>query len=729
MMNARGIVIAVGTALLLTGAGRADAPRPGRPAAAARQASRSQTAKPLQYEVNVVLKLVQVHVTDKKGEPVRDLVREDFVVTDGGQPVEITAFEKHTLVAPSAPAAPAARPEVTGETEAPAPAGPAAPTALPARRKFFLLFDFAFNNVRGIEKAQKAALHFVDEVAGPTDEVAVLSYAAIGGLAFHEYLTTDHVQVRKVLQGIGHKDVRGRATDIEDYYWRFVQANGGPFVTTLKAQAEASRQEAEDMAQKYMLTLTDLARALRLVEGEKNFILFSTGIPSSLIYGYATGSVFNRSDVSRAAGNYELRRQNEDMYKEFGAAGCAFYAFDTRESAKGTSLFAYDEETFEQGSRAMTTINDPTTVFLDDKATGLNSLKRFTDQTGGKYYSNIAMYEKNLGQVNAATGAYYVLGFPITEKWDGAFHEVKVEVKRKGCQVRTQAGYFDPKPFAEYSDIEKQIHLFDLAINERSFSRLPGTVPMTALSYAAAGGSRLAVVARVPREITAKLTGPKVEIVALFFDDNGDIAEIVREEAATAALRGRDVALASGAALRPGNYAGRLVIRDLTTGQSAVASARATVGRPAPAGLQLGSPLVLAPGAGVPLLEAVAPKNAGHAPFGEGYPYDASLFGPVLGEVPAGAGHVAVVVPCAAPGGGEADLVLTVRLFDAVSGAQVPAEASLAGRVLNGTLEVLTLDLPVAATPPGTYYLHVYAKDRRTGALGHAVTTLVLPAR
>jgi len=717
-MRMRATAIALGTALLLGGPARADIP--GRPAAAAPspQAPRSQPAKPLQYEVDVVLKLIQVHVTDKKGHPVRDLVREDFTVTDNGQPVAVTAFEKHALTPVGPGPSSNSKPDAAA---APAPASPRPPA-----RKFFLLFDFAYNNVRGIEKARKAALHFIDSVAGPTDEVAVLSYAAIGGLAFHEYLTTDHAQVRKVLEGIGHKDVRGRATDIEDYYWRFVQASGGPFVTSLRAQAEANRQEAEDMAQKYMLTLTDLARALRLVDGEKNFILFSTGIPSSLIYGYATSSALNRSDVSRAAGHFELRRQNEDMDKEFGAAGCAFYAFDTRESAKGTSLFAYDEETFEQGSRAMTTINDPTTIFLDDKATGLNSLKRLTDTTGGTYYSNINMYERNLAQVQDATGAYYVLGFPINERWDGAFHEVKVEVTRKGCQVRTQAGYFDPKPFAEYSDVEKQIHLFDLAINERSFSRLPGAVPIAALSYAVAGGSRLAVVARLPREMTAKLSGPKVEIVALFFDDNGDIAEMIREEASVAPLRGRDMVLAAGAALRPGDYAGRLIVRDLATGRSAVASARGTVVRPAPAALQLGTPLVLAIGSGGLLVEPLAPKSAGHAPFGEGYPYDASRFAPVLGDVPAGAGRVAVVVPCSAPGGGEADLVLTASLVDAATGAQRPADATLAGRVLTGTLEVLMLDVPVAATPPGTYFLHVYAKDRRTGALGHAVATLTL---
>ncbi len=501
-------------------------------------------------------------------------------------------------------------------------------------RKFFLLFDFAYNNVRGIEKAQKAALHFIDTIAGPRDQVAVLSYAAIGGLAFHEYLTTDHAQVRKVLQAIGHKDVKGRATEIEDYYWRLVQSYGGPFVLNLRAEAEANRAESEDMAQKYMLTLTDLARALRLVDGEKNFILFSSGIPNSLIYGYATSNVFNRSDVGQASGNNVLRRQNETMYKEFGAAGCAFYAFDTRESSKEASLFTYDEETFAMGSRTLTTAVEPYNVFKDDKATGLNTLKRFTDQTGGKFYSNINMYERNLAQVQQATGAYYVLGYAVNEKWDGQFHEVKVEVKRKGCEVRTQAGYFNPKPYAEYSDLEKQIHLFDLAINERSFSRMPGSVPMTALTYAAEGVSKLAVLAGVPREMTAKFTGPKLELVALFFDDDGDIREIVREEVDTAALRGRDMVLAAGSTLRPGEYAGRLVIRDMTTGQSAVASARATVGKPAAAGLQLGTPLLLAEGTGVPLREAAGKKAAEPPPFGEGYPYDTSRFAPILGDAP-----------------------------------------------------------------------------------------------
>ena len=705
-------------AVLAAGPGLSPAAAAGGPGPSPQAQAPQPPAKPLQYEVNVVLKLLQVHVTDKKGNPVRDLTREDFVVTDNAQPVTVTDFERH-VVEPSAEAAPAAP---TAEVPAPASA-----PVLPAGRRFFLLFDFAYNNVRGVQKARQAALHFLDAIVSPEDEVAVLTYAAVGGLAVHEYLTTDHASVRKVLEAIGHADIKGRATEIEDYYWRFVQSTGGPFVVNLRAEADANRQESRGMAQKYMLTLTDLARALRLVGGEKNFILFSTGIPSSLIYGYATGNVFNRSDVGRASGDEVLRRQNEAMYKEFGAAGCAFYAFDTRESAKEAALFAYDEETFVMGSRALTTAIDPYNVFKDDKATGLNSLNRFTDTTGGKYYSNINMYERNLDQVQAATGAYYVLGYSINERWDGAFHEVKVEVKRKGCEVRTQAGYFNPKPFAEYSDLEKQLHLFDLALNERAFSRLPVDVPMTTLSYAVDGISRLEALAGLPDVSTVKLSGSPVEIVALFFDSRGKVIEIVREETAAGALRGRNITLATGVTLKPGDYSCRMVIRDLGTGASAVASTRATVGKAQLAGLQLGTPLLLAPGTGVLLRETRGKKAEAAPPLGEAYPYDSAIFSPVFGTVPAGAAGVRIVIPCVVGGVvKQPELALSVRLVDAVSGAQVPVLAAIAGREAKGPLEVVTLEMGTAGIPPGTYYLHVYAEDRASGSLAHTFATLTI---
>src|SRR4030042_192322 len=68
----------------------------------------------------------------------------------------------------------------------PAPEIQGPPTQELLPRKFFLLFDFAFNNGIGLEKARKAAAHFIDHEVLPTDEISLLSYSAAKSLKLHE---------------------------------------------------------------------------------------------------------------------------------------------------------------------------------------------------------------------------------------------------------------------------------------------------------------------------------------------------------------------------------------------------------------------------------------------------------------------------------------------------------------------------------------------------------------
>ena len=62
------------------------------------QAKKEQEA--LQHEVVVTLKLVQVFVTDKKGNPITDLTKDDFILYDNSKLQTITDFEKHILAQP-----------------------------------------------------------------------------------------------------------------------------------------------------------------------------------------------------------------------------------------------------------------------------------------------------------------------------------------------------------------------------------------------------------------------------------------------------------------------------------------------------------------------------------------------------------------------------------------------------------------------------------------------------
>jgi VWFA-related protein len=703
------------------------------------QAQQKIFTKPLQIDVSVVLKLIHVYVADKKGKPVPDLMRNDFSITDNGTPVTITEFEEHSLGPSKGEPVPSKVPKAATQQER-----LEGPDVRPVARKFILFFDMAFNTSRGIAKAKEAANHFVDMQVRPEDEIAVISYSTFGGIKVHEFLTKDHSKARDAVVKIDQGGLTGRAEEIEDRYWRIVSEYEAPMegsnerrLPSYVYEAMAEREQLKGLTRTFVLSLTTLAKALRAVPGQKPFILFSSGIPSSVIYGNQAGGA-PASPSPRASGmrfdpgDSKLKAMNEAMYKEFAASGCTFYAFDTRESNKGMDLFGYDDLSRRTGVSVLGTgapAGDSSSIFRDSKVTGVNFLKRFSDLTGGRYFSNIDRYKMSLEQVQALSGTYYVLGYPIEERWDGRFHDVRIEVKRKGCEVRTPAGYFNPKPFSEYTKLEKELHLYDLALNERAFSRLPVNVPMTSLVYGDGAGSRLGIVAQLPGAVTEKLAGGRIEFVAIFFDGEGEIREVVRAETDPAAYRGRAIIFTASTELEPGTYSCRLAARDMGTGLSAVASAVATVGTPQAAGLRLSTPLILTEGASGSYLAAGPLKKKDPLALAEVYTYDRSRFSPVIVELPQGAVSLRVIVPYSMPGEIEPDLAISAYMIDAKSGGRTPVSFSRIERLRSGPQGLLAFEIPVAGLTPGTYYLHFHAEDRVSRSISHTFTTLTVSQR
>jgi VWFA-related protein len=627
--------------------------------------------KPLQYEVTVSLKLIQVYVTDKDGQPVTDLKKEDFAVFVDGRPVEITDFETH-VVGPQAAVVVEPLPlEKSLET--------AAPASRTINRKFFLFFDFAYNTPRGLLKAREAALHFLDTQVMPVDELGLLSYSALKGLVVHEYLTTDHGKVRAAVEAIGTKALAGRAEDFEEEYWRQAgEAVGtGRFPTAGGAQAESKRFESKYQAEHYIQNITGLAKALRYVAGQKQVVFFSTGIPSSMIYGHQAGRPGEPGDLglSRSKfdpGDVDLRSQNEAMYKEFSASNCTLYAFDTREAAKISSGFNYDEQTLLTGYRDLFTVqgvhSDTTAPFRNEKLTGRDALERFSEITGGKYFGNINEFQKSTGEVGNLTGTYYVLGHYVTEQPDGKFHELKIEVKRPGCRVRAQTGYFSPKPFREYTSLERQLHLLDLALNGRSAFGAPVTMAVTSLSCpASTGATRVQLLTKITAEVMAKLSTGKLEFFSVIFDGRNDIVSFQKSQASLSDYRESDVLITSGAELKTGSYKCRVIVRNLETGMTALASAMVDVSGDEPAGPALRPPLLLLRDL-PPVYVSTEPAPRRDAPaWKELYLFDQARFAPVIGQVSHRVSRIYAVVPYFFPGPGGVEPSWTARLLSSSS--------------------------------------------------------------
>ena len=498
------------------------------------------------HEVKVTLKLIQVYVTDRKGNPVLDLTKDDFLVYDEGEKQELTEFERHVLTLPS-------------EREA-VPSEVAANRAPPSRelmpRKFFLFFDFAFNNAIGIEKARKAALHFIDTQVQPQDEVGVLSYSAMKSLRLHEYLTTDHHKVREVVKGLRMEQIAGRAEDFEAEYWQAVTG-----VNPLDASKSGSvderrdvealrhhREESGNQTLRFARKMIDLSKALRYIPGHKNIVFFSSGIPYSIIYGVQVA--YGQRDMSDW-GNPALRDKVEDMLKELSAANCSVFPLDTQEL------------------RGM--------IDRDTSMRGSHTLRKMAGATGGKYFGNINNYEKHIEKIQDLTGCYYVLGYYVDDNWDGEYHKIKVEVKKPGSKVHAQKGYFNPKPFSEYNDLERMLHLVDLALSGEPLFQTPVRFPLEVVPCPAGSKDNLCLSAKISVEKIGEVLAGKSEFVAVIFDDKENIVSLKRNEKTTSVLTGELFTFGAAFSLPPGKWQCRLVIRNLETGRGAVASATVVI--------------------------------------------------------------------------------------------------------------------------------------------------------
>jgi len=506
---------------------------------------KKQQAK-LKYEVQVTLKLVQVYVTDKKGNPVTDLAKEDFTIYDEGNPQTITDFEKHVLTAKEE-----GKPEKAAQPDQ---------ELLP--RKFFLLFDFAFNNGIGLEKSREAAIHFIDDELQPTDEVSLLSYSAVKSLKLHEYLTTDHKKVRKVVKRIGMEAISGTAESFEAEYWQ-AKSFANPADSTRSGTVfdpkeifgeerewgwEQSRQEAKLQANNFAIKLTELAKALRYIPGQKHIVLLSSGVPYSLVYGVQ--SPFGKIGVQEW-GEFWLQQKFEEMLKELSAANCTIYALDTQELSM--------------------------VIGSDLRMQGASSLQKITSATGGKYFGNINNYEEHIEKIQNLTGCYYVLGYYVGEAWDGAYRKIKVEVSRPDCNVHAQKGYFNPKPFTEYDNLERMLHLFDLALSEAPLFQAPFRFPLRVVPCPPGAEANLCLAARVRLEDIREILTDIVEMVTVIFDEKDNVATLKKSLIKVSDLKGETASFGGSFSLPSGTYKCRLVIRNLQTGRAAIASATAVI--------------------------------------------------------------------------------------------------------------------------------------------------------
>jgi VWFA-related protein len=651
--------------------------------------------RPLRHDAAAIVKLIAVRILGPDGRPIAGLRKEDFRLTEDGQPKTITEFEAHAITPAGMTMAPA-----------PPPAGEAAGRAAGVtNRKLFFFLDQQASDREGKDKALAAAVHFIETQVRPGDEVAVLGWYTASGFYIREYLTADLDKIRQALNGPTEvPPSAGEAIIVPaDEVDSGVEDSGAGRNAreTLEAKTEGygfslsreGRPRAAGAAPgssafarvDFVPSLAEIAEIFKTIPGHKSLILFTAR---------------------------NMGPDAERLGRLFGAAGTAVFVVNTQDWKAGPfgTKFHY--------------------IWTE------HSLKGLAAASGGSYFADINDAAAIARDVQDLTGNYYVLGYYVQDSWEGKYHKIRIEVDRPGARVLVQDGFSDSKPFDTMSDFERDIHLLDLLWSEEPPSGLP-PLPVDPLLVRIGGTAQGCFLTRW--EIGAK-TGPPaapVEVFALLKDEKGEMLVSQKWDVDLTPHGGRALWAYLSHPLAAGSHELRLVIRDRRTGESWVGRSRLDVPAPVDADIQLGSPLLFEDGPSAHFLRLPTGKRKAS----KGIPVAAapSLQGlyrlipkdgiPVVGELSAEARRVIAVIPLEIrpfPADDKPILSVEATLRSLLDGSEIPLEVEIREYVTHdGGPDILAADLILGNIPPGRYELEITVEDMGTDRRASCRKTLI----
>jgi len=623
------------------------------------------------------LKLVQVYAFDKKSRAVTDLTAADFAVTEGGKARPIALFENHTRPASGAP------------------------VSIPAlNRKYFLVFDFMFNDLRGSMRAKGAGLHFLDTGLAAADEVAVLSVTTQKNLAVHEYLTADHEKARQAIMDLGNEAFSGRAEHFERLLTRPQTAAGDQAAQEKSGARDFGQENYRDQVIQYLMTLKDLASSLSLIPGHKTVILFSGGVarvvlsgssgdPSALIedpYRTVEGALEYSRTLDTMFGDSGVQREFGRLLKVLKDSNAAVFCVDTPMPRAQTGRVG------------------------EKDVRGSDFMRQLADNTGGEFFSGTQDLLKAVETIRAMTAPYYVLGYDGGAAAAAESGVLKVSVGRKGIQVRHSTAVGPAASFAGFDDFEKRLHLFDLVLADNPRMQAPAGVAVKAFPVYGEDFPKLGLLAHLDEGADTGLRGPRVEVLVLLFDGRKNLINLARSELNLGAGAAGGVDLSGLFALQPGLNICGIFLRNLETGRSARGFAEVNLPIMA-GGLRVSPPLWMASPTSPGLRFSLSKDSLAKV-----YPFEPAEGAPLIESLPAGTAKLKGYVRWAYSGTQVPEISFSAQVVDHSSGKRLDAPVAVLEQTPGEGSVLVAIETAFGALAPGTYSLYFFVLEKGAAA-------------
>jgi VWFA-related protein len=405
------------------------------------QASKGQPPgqqQPPTFRTGANLVRVDVYPT-ADGKPVLDLSQADFEVQEDGVPQKVETFEHVTVRTPTAEEA-AALPEPNTVSQS-------REMAADSKARLFVLFLDTYHISRGGSLTVRDSLiRFLRRALGPDDLVAVTTPEVPASAVTFARRTGSIEELVDKFYRWSRRDALTEYEPIEEMYMRCYPSTVGDAQGISGVAREMIQRRREgvtlDALKELVVHLGGIREERKAVLAvSEGWLLYQPARSASgsgstpLTTGLTPGQMMNLNSEKARCDADRYRLSQEDHQRDFfnmlddaNRANVSFYPLDPR------GLVVFDSSLAE-GS--IDVISDSARL-----RARLDSLQTMAGATDGVAIVNSNDFDRGLRRVVDDLTSYYLLGYYSTNtKLDGRFRAIKVQVKRKGVDVRARRGY------------------------------------------------------------------------------------------------------------------------------------------------------------------------------------------------------------------------------------------------------------------------------------------------
>lgn len=502
--------------------------------------------EPERFKVETNRVVVDVIVTDKKGHPVHGLTANDFSLTEDGTPQKIESFAENDSTANSTSTVPVpSAPGTSSTTYAPTAAHPHLVT---------VVMDLADNRPENLRKASDAVLKYLEKNLKANDYIAI--YSIDRGLRLALPFTNDINRARASLAGIaggnmtaafGTNDRKAVQNQIDDLYASIhpgaalgvssddVAVSGGRGITPGNTSDVIKQREIATLrsylsiqnnlqAKAIFVALKAICTSYNDIPGRKNVVLFSEG------FLYADDAHSQMEAVADAANR----------------ANVALYVIDSSGLESKNVLGSGPDSEISQ----MVSVANQTAPGVGTQTGGMSKfdkirnvgessrndqLEYLADVTGGMFVRNMNDLAPAFAKVVDDAQNFYSLSYrPTDANFDGKFRKIKVELARKGYDVRYRKGYW-AIPRGQAIAMTPEGAQMLAAVRDRSFRPafgldIYGNVLMAPDGHFGAPVSVSFPGAKVPLTKKGNASVSNVTLLVVAYDASGNIVGLKQSE-------------------------------------------------------------------------------------------------------------------------------------------------------------------------------------------------------